>query len=169
MTHIHHTIPKSRGGTNEQWNLTEVDPYTHAYEHALDFVLFDSAPRFDFRHEAWPLLPEDLQKAVRNEASHRQSNRQISEETREKMRASAKERELPWAGKERLSEEHKEKISKALQGKKKTPQHVENFRKAVTGRKAPNKGIAHSEETKRKIAEANRGRTPWNKGLTKNG
>ena len=63
-THIHHKIPKSRGGTDEEWNLVEMDPYTHAYEHALDFVLFEQSSQFDFRHEAWPLLPEDLKEAV---------------------------------------------------------------------------------------------------------
>ena len=65
MTHVHHKIPRSRGGTDNEWNLVEMDPYTHAYEHALDFVLFEHAPRFDFRHEAWPLLPVDLQEAVK--------------------------------------------------------------------------------------------------------
>jgi hypothetical protein len=64
-SHVHHTIPRSRGGTDESWNLVELDPYTHAYEHALDFVLFDHAPKFDYRHEAWPLLPEDLKEAVK--------------------------------------------------------------------------------------------------------
>ena len=49
-THTHHKIPVSRGGTGDEWNLVEVDPYTHAYEHALDFVLFDHAPKFDYRH-----------------------------------------------------------------------------------------------------------------------
>ena len=64
-THIHHIIPRSRGGTDDEWNLVELDPYTHAYNHALDFVLFDQAPMFDCRHEAWPSLPLDLQTAVR--------------------------------------------------------------------------------------------------------
>jgi hypothetical protein len=64
MTHTHHKIARSRGGTDDEWNLVEMDPYTHAYEHALDYVLFDHAPQFDFRHEAWPLLPDDLKKAV---------------------------------------------------------------------------------------------------------
>ena len=63
-THQHHKIPRSRGGTDDDWNLVEMDPYTHAYEHALDFVLFEHAPHFDFRQEAWPLLPFDLQEAV---------------------------------------------------------------------------------------------------------
>jgi hypothetical protein len=167
MKHKHHSIPRSRGGTDEDWNLVEVDPYTHAYEHALDFVLFEHSPRFDFRHEAWPLLPPDLQAAVRFEASKRQSERTVSDETRKKMAVAAIERGVPWEGREHLSDEHKEKIAKALKGKKKSPQHVENFKKAVKGRKAPNEGVPHTDETKRKISEAKKGSTPWNKGLKK--
>jgi hypothetical protein len=71
MKHKHHSIPRSRGGTDDEWNLIEVDPYTHAYEHALDFVLFKKSPWFDCRHEAWPLLPRDLKEAVLTEMSVR--------------------------------------------------------------------------------------------------
>ena len=67
--HRHHPIAKSRGGTNDYTEL--LDPYTHCYGHALDFVLFEKAPRFDFRHEAWPLLPPDLRNAVLKEAKRR--------------------------------------------------------------------------------------------------
>jgi hypothetical protein len=63
-THKHHIVPRSKGGPDEEWNFVSLSPYDHAYEHALDFVLFDHAPMFDFRHEAWPLLPEDLKEAV---------------------------------------------------------------------------------------------------------
>jgi hypothetical protein len=60
--HLHHIIPRSRGGTDSyvEWK----SEYDHAYDHALDFVLFDQASQFDFRHPAWPLLPEDLKEAV---------------------------------------------------------------------------------------------------------
>jgi hypothetical protein len=168
MKHVHHKIPRSRGGTDDEWNLTELDPYTHAYGHALDYVLFEKAPRFDFRQPGWNLLPQDLREAVLKETSKRQSNRVITPETREKMSLAAKERGIPWEGKEHLSEEHKQKISEALKGKRKTKEHVENFRKAVLGRKAPNKGVPHSLETRRKISEALKGKTAWNKGLKKN-
>ena len=62
--HLHHIIPRSRGGTDSyvEWK----SEYDHAYDHALDFVLFDNAPVFDCRHTAWPLLPADLQEAVRD-------------------------------------------------------------------------------------------------------
>jgi len=76
MTHVHHKIPRSRGGTDDEWNLVEMDPYTHAYEHALDFVLFEHAPVFDCRHEAWPLLPLNLQLAVREKLRELWNSRQ---------------------------------------------------------------------------------------------
>jgi len=165
MRHRHHKIAKSRGGPDEEWNLVEVDPYTHAYEHALDFVLFEHSPRFDFRHEAWPLLPETLREAVRKETSLRQSNRFVSEETRHKMSQAAKNRGMPWEGRENLNETHKQNISEALKGRKKTQEHIDNFKSSVKGRKAPNKGVPHTEETRKKISEALKGKTPWNKGL----
>jgi hypothetical protein len=165
MTHKHHSIPKSRGGTDEDWNLVELDPYTHAYEHALDFALFEHSPRFDFRHEAWPLLPEDLKEAVLLETSIRMKDRVVSDETREKTSLAMTGKKFP--GRE-LTEPHKQKISESLKGYVKTPEHIENFRSSVTGRTAPNKGISHTDETKRKISQSNKGRTPWNKGLKKN-
>jgi hypothetical protein len=64
--HTHHPIARSRGGTDNY--VENVDPYTHCFNHAVDWLLFDNAPRFDFRHEAWPLMPEDLREAVLNKA-----------------------------------------------------------------------------------------------------
>jgi hypothetical protein len=64
-----------------------MSPYDHAYGHALDFVLFDHAPRFDFRHEAWGLLPKDLQEAVREKTSQWMANRNgpLSETAKRKI------------------------------------------------------------------------------------
>ena len=71
--HQHHNIAQSKGGSDEEWNISHLSPYDHAYTHALDFVLFPEAPAFDFRHEGWRLLPADLQEAVRKEKSRRQT------------------------------------------------------------------------------------------------
>lgn len=70
-THIHHIIPRSRGGSNHPSNLLELSEYDHAYEHALDYVLFDNAPQFDFRQPGWKLLPQDLKDAVLKRMSER--------------------------------------------------------------------------------------------------
>ena len=66
MPHIHHPVARSRGG-NDLYTEA-VDPYDHCYNHAVDYLLFENSPRFDFRHEAWPLLPEDLQEKVLEKA-----------------------------------------------------------------------------------------------------
>jgi len=70
---IHHIIPRSRGGSDDEWNLVEWDEYTHAYEHAMDFVLFEKAPMFHFGMQGWNQLHPDLQAAVRAESSRRLS------------------------------------------------------------------------------------------------
>jgi len=146
MKHRHHKIPSSRGGGDEESNFEELSPYDHALTHAIDFVLFEKAPRFDFRHPAWPLLPTELQEAVRKEASRRS-------------------RLQPAHNKGKShSQEHCEKISAALKGYEKTPEHIANFKASVKGREAPNKGVPHSKETKQKISEKLKGKTPWNKG-----
>lgn len=67
--HKHHIIPKSRGGTDDEWNLIELDPVEHAFMHAVDYVLFDHSPQFDFRHPGWIALPEDLRALVREKHS----------------------------------------------------------------------------------------------------
>lgn len=76
-TNIHHIVPRSRGGTDDEWNLVEKDAYMHAYDHALDFILFDHAPWFDNRLEATALLPDDLKKAVSKEQSKRMTERNL--------------------------------------------------------------------------------------------
>jgi hypothetical protein len=68
---LHHGVARSRGGSDEDWNLHPLTEYSHAETHAIDFVLFEIAPDFDFRMEGWPLLPLDLRKAVRKEKSRR--------------------------------------------------------------------------------------------------
>jgi hypothetical protein len=80
MKHIHHKIPRSRGGTNDFWNLEELTPYEHAYNHALDFVLFEKSPMFDFRQSGWPLLPLSLQQAVKAEMKNRRTGLHILHE-----------------------------------------------------------------------------------------
>lgn len=78
--HKHHIVPRSRGGPDKEWNFVEVDPYTHAYEHALDFILFEHAPYFDCRHESWKDLPASLQLAVREEQSKRKKKEYLKDD-----------------------------------------------------------------------------------------
>jgi len=143
MSHVHHRIPKSRGGTDEDWNLEEIDPYDHAYQHAVDFVLFDHAPIFDCRHDAWPLLPEDLREAVRKELSVRMANRVVAEETKRKL-AEAN------LGK-KASLKTRQKMSASRKGKKASTSHRESIKKALMGHPVSDK----SRETARVTCQEN--------------
>lgn len=100
----HHVIPRSRNGPDDEWNLIELSDYDHAYTHAVDFVLFESAPWFDCRQPGWRQLPNDLREAVRKE----QSRRAKLDKRGERTGALNKGRKRPP-----ISEEHREAIRKS--------------------------------------------------------
>jgi hypothetical protein len=168
MVHIHHKIPKSRGGTDEEWNLVEMDPYAHAYEHALDFVLFEHAPHFDFRHEAWPLLPGGLQEAVLNRHSEwlSENNPMYKQEAKDKVSAQKKGEnhhffgvtgeQNPHTGMKR-SEETCLNISRAKKGKP-GRKLSEDEKKTLSERMAGAGNPATRAEVRKKISEAKKGK-----------
>ena len=104
--HKHHIVPRSRGGSNGPTVL--IDAYDHALLHAVDFL--EGGPRFDFRHEAWPLLPENIKQAV-------------IEKTAESMRGDNNVMKTPelrqWA--------------KEQSGKLHTPEAKQNHKKSMEG------------------------------------
>lgn len=122
----HHKIARSRNGPDDDWNLEEMTDYEHAYQHALDFVLFPGfAPHFDHRLNGWPLLPPDLQEAVNKTHSEWLSNRHATlghpqgmlgknhtENTKQKMSDNRKGK-----GPKRLSDETRARMSAAHKGK----------------------------------------------------
>lgn len=147
--HKHHIIPRSRGGDNSPDNILELDEYQHAYEHALDFVLFEHSPRFDCRHSGWKLLPKDLKLAVRKKLSERMLNQKISEKTREKM-SKAKRGII-------FSKEHRQKLSESQRNRKPDSEETRRRKsKATRGENHPMFGKTHSEESKRKMSEAHK-------------
>lgn len=134
---IHHIIPRSRGGTDEDWNLVELTEFEHAYEHALDFVLFETSPNFDCRQPGWALLPEDLRKAVLKELSSRmQGNSRAvgSGHARKGARNGMYGKEHPSRGRP-IPEERRRKISEALRGKPKSEGHKKAIATSKTGKK----------------------------------
>ena len=167
-THTHHKIPVSRGGADDEWNLVEMDPYTHAYEHALDFVLFEHAPHFDFRHQAWPLLPADLQEAVLNRHSEwlSENNPMYKQEAKDKISAQKKGEnhhffgvtgeQNPHSGMKR-SPETCLNISKAKKGKP-GRKLSEDEKKALSERMAGAGNPATRAEVRKKISEAKKGK-----------
>ena len=69
-THKHHIIFKSQGGSDDPSNLVVLDFIEHARLHAEDFL--SGGPEFDFRHEGYKYLDENLRNKLREEKSRRQ-------------------------------------------------------------------------------------------------
>jgi hypothetical protein len=69
-THTHHITFRCQGGTDDPWNLVDIDFIDHAKLHAEDFL--NGGPDFDFRHAGWNFLEPELQTRVREEKSRRQ-------------------------------------------------------------------------------------------------
>ena len=131
---LHHKVPRSRGGSDEEWNLIELNDYEHAYEHAIDFVLFEISPFFDCRQPGWKLLPEDLRATVRAEMSRRRLGNAFA------------------LGHKGLKGELNGNFGKApCLGRKRTP---EERARISTG----NKGKPKSAEHRRKLSEARKGK-----------
>lgn len=88
--HKHHIVYKSRGGSDDPSNIAILSPYDHALLHALDFL--EGGPLFDYRHEAWGLLPTDIREKVRREQSQRMTlnNPSHKPEVREKLLENAR-------------------------------------------------------------------------------
>jgi len=132
----HHKIPQSRGGSDDEWNLEELSPFSHAYEHALDFVLFPKiSPQFDFRQPGWPLLPEDLQLLVRQETSRRMSGNQYAVGYGgPRGERNGNYGKSPCKGRVRPQSE-RDAISEKLTGVPKTPEHRQKLRESKLGKK----------------------------------
>lgn len=80
-----------------------------------------------------------------------------TEEIRKKMSAAQRNRVT--------SEETKKKLSEVQKGSKR-PWSIQNLPTDVSGENNGMYGKQHSDKTKQLISEANKGRTPWNKGKT---
>lgn len=166
--HVHHKIARSRGGTDDEWNLVEWDSYTHAYEHALDFVLFENAPHFDFRQEAWPLLPVDLQEAVLKRHSEwlSENNPMYKQEAKDKISTQKKGEnhhffgvtgeQNPHTGMKR-SPETCSNISKAKKGKP-GRKLSEEEKEALSERMSGNGNPATRPEIREKISQSKKGK-----------
>jgi len=170
-THKHHVVAKSRGGSDEWWNFEEKDAYQHAYDHAVDFVLFDNAPVFDCRHEAWPLLPEDLKEIVKTKLSYLMRKRFKHQKGENHPLYGLRGEKAVCYGR-RHTAEALEKMSQAKKGKPKSKEHVQKITEMLKNRPPASletrkklsealKERPKSEEHKQKISEASMGNQRW--------
>lgn len=176
MGETHHKIARSKGGLDDLWNLEELSEYDHAYEHAIDFVLFPTAPAFDFRLTGWNLLPDDLRQAVLTEKSRRTAEHNktafMRELTSQRNKGSSNPIHRNDVKSKVYTEERNTKISEALKGQEKTEEHRNNLSGpnngmfGKTGEQNPFYGKTHSEKALNKMRAAKKGK-PWSEARRK--
>jgi hypothetical protein len=143
-THRHHIIPRSFGGGDNPDNITIIDAIEHAELHAKDYIA--GGIQFDFRHEGWPYLPQELRDACLAERSRRQS-----EKTGEKNHMFGRQRpdrREAWLGDNNPQRNpvNQEKARQRVSG-----EGNPNFGK--TGEANPFFGKTHTDETRRHLSE----------------
>ena len=161
----HHIIPKCLGGTNEESNLIYLTLEEHFIAHRM--LVEENPGNLKLASAFWRMCnsgkvctPEDYAKAREVFVAN--------------LKESYKGEGNPFYGKH-VTPEHAAKmsagLSRALRGKPHSPEHTENFRKAMMGKtkgkpKPPgfgekiskaNKGRVVTQETRDKIAAAQRG------------
>lgn len=144
----HHIHPKSLGGEKRNEDLLlKVSLYEH---YLLHYYLYEAIPCSE---TAWALQSltsnriskqflssseeEKLQQLQKFANDRCKNHLRVSEETRKHISEVQKGRE-PWNKGKHLSEEHRQKVSKALTGLKKPPrtkEHAEKLANALRGRK----------------------------------
>jgi len=151
----HHIFPKCLKGTDDKENLvllTAKEHYichkllTYIYKgnrklyHAFYLMTFDKKGKHDISARDYAYARELNRYAM----SILHTGRKLSKEHKEKISNGMK-----GLKRKPLSEEQKEKISKSKKGIPQTKEHIEKRALSNTGKK-------RSEETKRKIGEANK-------------
>ncbi len=166
----HHIVPRSLGGSNSKSNMVLLTAREHFLAHAcLIRFLYDNHNHLAKTSFAFQMMC-NTQKGNPN----RYINSRIYEEN--KPRASKSRSNLysgenhPSYGKkrsketctkisEKAKERYKSKKNHPSYGKKRSKETCAKISEKAKGRSAPNKGIPCLEETKVKIAEANKGRS----------
>lgn len=166
-TEIHHIIPRSLGGSNSKSNLVLLTAREHRLAHILlTKMLIDPDHIKKMWYAAWMILRVENDSQARHISkgkfyelakinfstlmSARHKGKIVSEETRKKMSESRKKHAGPNKGKS-MSNEQKQKLSRSHTGKIVSQATVDKILES-------RKGYTHSEETKRKIAEGNKGK-----------
>lgn len=161
----HHIIPKSLGGSNDASNLVKLTAKEHFVCHLLLIRMTERKSRIKMRYAAWMMVKNN---PYQNRTIITGRKFQL---LREQMILANKERPGPNLGMV-MSDETKQKLSKALKGKNtgpKTEEHrqklrapkTEEHKKALSlSRIGKSWGHKHSNETKSKMSD-------WQKGVPK--
>lgn len=149
----HHIIPRSLGGTNDQYNLVKLSPREHYICHLLLTKMCEGKEKQKMVYAFWAIVnlcnKYQDRKVIRGRLyeSLRQQYIQLQKDTAGPTHHN-RGKKRPNRTKESFTAEWRAKISAAKKGK---PGH--------------SKGIPRAEYVKEAVSKANKGRVPWNKGI----
>ena len=168
--HKHHIIPKHAGGTDHPDNIARLTVAEHAEAHRLlyekygrwqDKKAYEGLTGFKGKEQIIKEIAHLTGKMSKGRIPSTETRKKISEtlkghtvspETRAKLSEASKGREPGNKGMKfgPLSPEHKKKVSEALKGHKKSPRTAEHTKNFTASRA----GYRHSEETRKRMTEA---------------
>lgn len=145
MKHKHHIVPRHMGGTDDHSNLIELTVEEHAETHRKLWEQYGNIKDYC----AWKGLEGTIGKEEIVRLLMDPTGRVHTEETKQKMSEAHK-------GKSKHTKESKEKISEARKGKPLSEEHRAKISKSLEGNTRM-VGKKLSDETKKKISEAGKG------------
>ena len=164
-TERHHILPRSLGGTDDYTNIIRLLPDEHLFAHILLAKIYGGKM---WAAAAWMVFASNG--PVEGRAMSLQYGKRVRKwyaTTRTALAEESKKRECYFKG-QKLSEEHRARMSAAHTGKVKSQQHLANIAAALTGKKwdaersarasAARKGKKQSPELAAKRGLSNRGK-----------
>lgn len=164
----HHVVPKSIGGNDSKDNLVKLTAREHRLCHLLlPKMTVSKEHTKKMWYAAWMILRvetasqqrliskgkfyELAKQEFKKSMSELHTSKTVSDETRQKISESRKGKPSPNKGKV-MSAEQKQKLSDAKKGTRQSPE-------VIARQVASRAGYTHTEETKKKIGNGNRGKT----------
>ena len=154
MKHKHHIVPRHMGGSDDPSNLIELTVEEHADAHRKLWEQYSNIKDYC----AWKGLSGQIGKEEIVRLLMDPTGRVHTEETKQKMSEAHK-------GKPKHTEESKEKLRQFRTGMKLSEEHKAKISKSLEGNTYM-VGKKLSDETKKKISEAGKGNTNASKNPT---
>lgn len=144
----HHIIPKSLGGTDSLDNLIKLTAREHFICHwLLTKMCIDINSRNKMIYALYCMR--------RKSKNHQRYNNKITARVYENLKGNIV-----------VTDEIRQKISKANTGKQKPENYKQLMSQKMSGENNHFYGKSHDVTTKSKISETLKGRVPWNKGIS---
>jgi len=149
----HHILPKCLGGTNDKDNLVLLTAKEHFIAHMLLTKCYEGETKRSMIFAFWNMQRKS--KYHEDKIISAKKYDYVRNEIKEYLKSICKNIEKKFGSNNPATKfENREKISKALKGRKHTKEHI----KKVINSRRKNGTLICSEETKKKISQSNKGK-----------